>query len=237
MIDKSRLLATFPFVADLSQQWADWNEPSAKLARRKERAARGLTIWLVLATLCGIAVGTGSYPFVTGVVVFGALAVRAGMRLRTLRRVTVPVSAGRRRTLPPRTSVAHGPMQRLAEARRSLSELLAQLAPVVADDSLAAARRTAAEAEEALYGLAARIVAIERARAAAPAAEHGSLDAAVTTLAEQLNEGVDSYGGLLVAAGKAVAAQGSGLGPARESLTDATDHLAGMAQALRELSS
>lgn len=242
MIDKSRWLAQFPLAADLAKQWEEWNEPSAKLARRKERASRGLTIWLVLATLCGIAVGTGSHPFITGVVVFGALAIRAGLRLRRLHRATAPLSDGKRRALPPRMSVAHEPMQRLVEARKSLHELLAQLAaphaggPAVADGSLAAARGTAAEAEEALYGLAARIVAIERARDAAPAAERRSLDAAVSTLREQLDEGVDSYGTLLAAAGKAVAARGSGLGAARDGLTDATDRLAGMALALRELS-
>ncbi|WP_051400004.1 phage shock envelope stress response protein PspM [Haloechinothrix halophila] len=242
MIDKSRWPVQFPFVADLAKQWEEWNEPSAKLARRKERASRGLTIWLVLATLCGIAVGTGSHPFITGLVVFTALAVRAGLRLRRLHRATAPLSDGKRRALPPRTSVAHEPMQRLVEARKSLRELLDQLAtphaggPAVADDSLNAARSTATEAEEALYGLAARIVAIERARDAAPAGERRSLDSAVTTLREQLADGVDSYGSLLAAAGKAVAARGGGLGGARESLTDATDRLAGMAMALRELS-
>ena len=53
-------------------------------------------------------------------------------------------------------------------------------------------------------------------------------------LREQLDEGLNGYRSLVAAAGRVVAASSSA-GPKQE-LTDATDHLAGLAVALRELS-
>ena len=53
-------------------------------------------------------------------------------------------------------------------------------------------------------------------------------------LREQVDEGLDGYRSLVAAAGRVVAASSSP-GPKQE-LTDATDHLAGLAVALRELS-
>lgn len=240
MRNRPRRLTDFSLVADLAQQWVDFNEPAAKLARRKERASRALTFWLVLTVLCGIAVATGSMPFITGGVIFGALAVRAGLRLRRLHRRPPPSAGPRRRVPPPRTSLAHEPMQRLGRAESSLNDLMARLpaqqaGPVIPAATVAEAGSTAADAAQALRELAARIVAIERARDAAPAGERASLDAALRTLREQLDEGVDSYGSLLAAAGHAVAASGVDLERPQAALTDATDRLAGMAIALREL--
>ncbi|HKN54453.1 MAG TPA: hypothetical protein VJX66_18270, partial [Amycolatopsis sp.] len=100
------------------------------------------------------------------------------------------------------------------------------------------ARQTAEEAAGALRALAGRIQAIERGRNAAPAREQAALDAAVRKLREQLDEGIEGYGELVAAASRAVAAAASsdGLATSKQALTDATDHLAGLAMALRELS-
>ena len=57
---------------------------------------------------------------------------------------------------------------------------------------------------------------------------------ASASLREQLDEGLDGYRSLVAAAGRVVAAS-SAAGPKQE-LTEATDHLAGLAVALRELS-
>lgn len=238
---KPKRLPGVEFAAEMARQWSHFNEPAAKLARRKERASRGLTIWLVLTILCGIAVATGSFPFITGVVIFGALGVRAGVRLVQLNRVELPPIPERPK-LPSRGSATYEPMKRLARGQASLNELLGQLAansaggPSLPEGSVSQARATASDAERALQGLARRIQAIERAREAAPASERASLDAAVRALCEQLDDGLESYGSLLAAAGRAVAAAGSGLETSQRALTDATDHLAGMAIALRELS-
>jgi hypothetical protein len=248
--------AVIPAVAEARTKWAAWNEPSAKLERRKRRASRALTLWIVLVLLCGLygylaftgmlgtPVGEISriiYPG-AGVVVFGALGVRSGARLYHLKRVKLPVSSAPP-PLPAASSVAREPMERLAESEASLFELLAQLsAPATAGmtaipaASVADARTSATEAAAALRGLAARIVAIERARNASPVSERGALDSAVGTLREQLDDGLEGYGGLVAAAGHAVGASSGGVGASKQALTDATDHLAGLAMALRELS-
>jgi hypothetical protein len=134
-------------------------------------------------------------------------------------------------------------MERLAECEASLAELLRQLSaptavgtPSVPEVSVEDARSTAGEAAAALRALAGRIQAIERARNASPASERGALDAAIRTLREQLDDGLDGYGSLIASAGRAVAASSAGVGASRQALSEATDHLAGLALALRELS-
>ncbi len=185
----------------------------------------------------------GAFSGLVGTVVFGALGVRSGIRLYRLSKITVPATP-RPPELPRRGSVAREPMERLARSEASLAELLAQLsesaehgtAPVP-QLSVEQTRSTAEEAAAALRTLAARIESVERARASAPASEHAALDAAVAELRGQLDEGVEEYGSLVAAAGRAVAASSGGVPQAREALTDATDRLAGLASALRELSS
>ncbi|WP_216216339.1 phage shock envelope stress response protein PspM [Amycolatopsis aidingensis] len=241
-----------PMVAELKSKWERWNEPAAKLERRKRRTSRALTLWIVLTILSGLAVvaGVTGATMMSGLVlggvaaavVFGALGVRAGLRLRTLNRTELPASTAPP-PLPPSTSAARAPMERLAESEASLTELLTQLAKppagvsaAVPEVSVEDARATADEAAAALRNLAARIQAIERATENAPAGERGQLEAAVRGLGEQLDEGLEEYGSLVAAAGRAVAASSGGVQPAKEALTDATDRLAGLAVALRELS-
>jgi hypothetical protein len=242
-----------PVFAEARAKWMRWNEPAAKLERRKRRTSRVLTLWIMLTLLCGLMAVLGltlllasgvSYAAtgIAGVLVFGTLGVRSGMRLRALHRVQLPVTVTPA-PLPSPSSAAYGPMRRLAECEGSLAELLRQLsAPsaagttAVPEMSVEDARVTAAEAANALRALATRLQAVERARDAAPAGQRGALDAAVRTLREQLDDGLDGYGALIAAAGHAVAASGSDVRQSKDALTDATDRLAGLAIALRELS-
>lgn len=240
-----------PLVAEVRSKWAQWNDPAAKLERRKRRTSRALTLWVVLVLLCVLAGVAGilvegamaaAVGGAAGAIVFGTLGVRSGARLRHLNRMPVPVSSvsasSRRQPLPPASSAAHEPMLRLAECEESLTELLGQLSPsdAMPETSVEDARVTAQEAATTLRGLAARIQAVERARNASPAGERAALDAAVKTLREQLDDGLDGYGTLVAATGRAVAASTSGMRQSRDALTDATDRLAGLAIALRELS-
>ncbi|MEU3270691.1 hypothetical protein ABZ639_07575 [Saccharomonospora sp. NPDC006951] len=244
-----------PVVSDMREKWMRWNDPAAKLARQKRRTSRALTLWVVLALLSVLwAVGgyagivgaqegiAGAFGGIAAAVVASALGVRSFVRLRQLNRTELPRSS-EPAPLPPSASAARKPMERLAESEASLAELLRQLATTadgapsaVPEVSVEDAKATADDAATALRALAARIQAIERARDSAPGGERSALDSAVRTLRTQLDDGVDGYGGLVAAAGKAVAASSGGVAPGKEALTDATDRLAGLALALRELS-
>ncbi|HKS49559.1 MAG TPA: hypothetical protein VJT49_31510 [Amycolatopsis sp.] len=243
-----------PVVAEVRAKWLRWNDPAARLERRKRRTSRALTLWVLLTLLCGVlavAAGAGllvahradtALAGVVGMVVFGTLGVRSGLRLRQLNRTKLPVSTAPT-PLPPAGSTAREPMRRLAECEESLAELLRQLSTPsavgttpVPEISVEDARATAADAATALRGLAARVQAVERARDSAPRGERGALDAAVRTLCEQLDDGLEGYRALVAAAGHAVAASSSGMRESKDALTDATDRLAGLAIALKELS-
>jgi hypothetical protein len=258
MPDMTSLADQVPAFAEARAKWTRWNEPAAKLERRKRRTSRALTLWILLTILCGVlavaagmgwmsATATAMMPQAimafAGAVVFGTFSVRSGLKLRALNRVELPSAPAGPPPLPPAGSAAREPMERLAEGEASLAELLRQLSvpssvgtTPVSGVSVADARQTADEAAAALRGLAARIQAIERGRNAAPAREQAALDAAVGKLREQLDDGLEGYGGLVAAAGHTVAAAGDGLVTSKQALTDATDRLAGLAMALRELS-
>ncbi|WP_141134601.1 phage shock envelope stress response protein PspM [Haloechinothrix alba] len=240
-----------PVIADIRESLARWNDPAARHVRRERRASRGIGVWTVVALLCALAsvvavlnaaqVTVAAFLAMAGTIVSGALAVRSGARLRRLR--TSPARpAGRHAALPPADSAAYEPVCRLARAESSLAELLDQLPSGASGAGEAlplgtaeGVRATAADAAQTLRELASRIVTVERARSAAPASERAALDAAVRTLAEQLEDGLEGYGSLVAAAGRVVAATGSGQDATRQSLVEATDHLAGLAIALREL--
>ncbi|NIH81237.1 phage shock envelope stress response protein PspM [Amycolatopsis viridis] len=242
-----------PVLAEARSKWVAWNSPEARLARSKRRTTRALTLWIMGAVLCVLWVVIGflglagdggvvdALPGLFGTVVFTTLSVRSGLRLRQLNRTVLPVSAAPP-SLPPARSVARAPMRKLAECEATLADLLRQLsepsalgAAPVPEYSVADARSTAAEAATALRALALRIQTIERARDAAPAGERAALDSAIGTLRAQLDDGVENFAALVAAAGRAVAASSHGLADSRLFLTDATDRLAGLALALREL--
>lgn len=185
---------------------------------------------------------------VAGAAATGALAIRSTRRMVLLKRAAErfdeqhkpEVAAAARPTPPPKSSAAYEPMQRLAEAEDALAQLVRQLsgtpgAPAaVPPESVAEAERTGAEAAQALRAVAAQLAAVELARDHAPPMERGALIDGVRRLRDQLDEGLTGYRSLVAAAGRVVAASSSA-GPKQE-LADATDRLAGLAVALRELS-
>ncbi|MGW3965305.1 phage shock envelope stress response protein PspM [Amycolatopsis sp. NPDC005003] len=247
-----------PAFAEARAKWDRWNHPAAKLERRKRRTSRALTLWIILTILCAVVTVAAAVGWISptgaammpqaitafaGAVIFGTFSVRSGMKLRELKRTPIPAAPAGPPPLPPARSAAREPMERLAECEASLAELLRQLSvpsslgtPPVSEVSVADARQTATEAAAALRGLASRIQAIERGRDSAPAREQAALDAAVAKLREQLEDGLEGYRGLVAAAGHTVAAADDGLVTSKQALTDATDRLAGLAMALRELS-
>ncbi|MEU4671970.1 hypothetical protein AB0F91_29335 [Amycolatopsis sp. NPDC023774] len=254
----AQMAGQVPAVAEVRAKWQRWNEPAAKHQRRITRTSRVLTLWLLITILLGVltvlagtglmgAGGTDVAQTVLagfGTVVFGTFSVRTGLKLRQLKKLELPqASSAAPPPLPPAASAAREPMERLAESEASLGELLRQLSvptslgtAAIPEVSVADARATAQEAARALRGLAARIQAIERGRNSAPERERGALDAAVAKLREQLDDGIEGFGSLVAAAGRAVAASSDGMGTSKQALTDATDHLAGLALALRDLS-
>lgn len=185
---------------------------------------------------------------VAGVAATGALSIRSTRRMVLLKRAAdrfdqenkPAVVAATRPPMPPKSSAAYEPMQRLSEAEDALVQLVHQLSGTAGTpasvplESVAEAERTGAEAAQALRTVAAQLAAVELARDHAPPMERGPLIEGVRRLSEQLEEGLTGYRGLVAAAGRVVAASSSA-GPKQE-LTDATDHLAGLAVALRELS-
>ncbi|WP_158843062.1 phage shock envelope stress response protein PspM [Saccharothrix deserti] len=232
----------------VKRRYAAWNDPRAKLDRRYRRSSRVLTFWLIVLALLAV-VGTltlvGALPVAAGV---GAalgfagtsvLAVRTNMRMRGINAerqqlAAVPVRA----PLPSRSSSARQPMERLEDAEDTLRELLRQLDSAaltsVPTDSVEQARVTGVEAASALRAVSHQLQAVERARDTAPPLDRAPLVEGVRRLRAQLDEGVDGYCGLVAAAGR-VLAESTASNP-RQVLGDATDHLAGLASALRELS-
>ena len=125
-----------PAFAEARAKWERWNQPAAKLERRKRRTSRALTLWIMLTILCGIlavaaglgwmnAVGAPMMPQAiaafAGAVVFGTFGVRSGLRLRELKRTPIPAAPAGPPPLPPAGSAAREPMERLAECEASLS--------------------------------------------------------------------------------------------------------------------
>jgi hypothetical protein len=224
-----------------------WNDPAARLERRKARAVSATWLWvflgLVLGIIAAVAItggGIGAQDLLYGLFVGVAslasfvMAGRSGLRLRALNRVQLPAAAP---TLPPRGSLAREPMERLADSERALAELLRNLSSPrssVPADTVTHARDTGAEAASALREVAGQLQSVERARDLANARDRAPLSEGVRRLREQLDQGLDGYGSLIAAAGQLVAASSTG-GPDKQALTDASDRLHGLAVALREL--
>ncbi|MGQ0841102.1 phage shock envelope stress response protein PspM [Actinokineospora sp.] len=234
-----------PYADQVRGKLAEWCDPRAKALRQRRRAVRRTRLWTAAGVTTGggaVVLETASTDFgagVTGLVVAagvaGVMTVVTGVRAWRLHRVPLPAAAHVPAALPARGSAAREPMARLAQAEDTLRELLAQLGrgALVPSDSIEHSRRTGADAAGALREVAAQLGAVERARDHAPAADRGHLADGVRRLRGQLDEGVEGYCGLVAAAGRVLAAS-SPAGP-RHDLVDATDHLAGLALALRDL--
>jgi HAMP domain-containing protein len=239
-----------PVVDQVRLKVTAWNDPRARLDRRRRRAGRVMTFWLlVLALLSVVGVFSllgvfGTYEGVAsvmGIAVAGVLAVRTGTKIRELNsarqrlELTAPPA---RPPLPAKGSAARRPMERLVEAEDTLRELLRQLDSAsvtsVPTDSVEQARATSAEAAAALRSVSAQLQAVERARDTAPPLDRAPLVEGVRRLRGQLDDGVEGYCALVAAAGRTLAASTASSNP-KQVLNEATDHLAGLASALRDL--
>lgn len=234
-----------------------WSEPSTKLMRLRERQRRWLFLLLavcvVFSVVAAFAVVNMDVAQPTAIIWptaialgSGILAARTGNKLHQTRkqlRAAPPRLAGlqlaAKERLPPAGSAAREPMQRLRDSEMSFAELIRQMwmadgAGPVPQEAVREAAATADQAAAAVRKLADQLRAVEGARKAAPSGERAQLAEAVRELRKRLDDGVEGYGGLVAAAGRTVAASSSST--AQEALTDATDHLAGLALALEELS-
>lgn len=221
-------------------------DPRAKALRRRRRARRAVVARSGIAVVAGTATAVvGQVPAlelseiaggsVTALAILGA--GTAGVRLARMLRTPLPGPPAP--PLPPWGSAAREPMQRLAAAEASLTDLLEVLArpraggPLLSEEGIRSTREAADRALESLRATADSVLAVERAVASAPAPEREALSQAAEGLARQLQEGADEVGALVAAAGRAVVAGGAEVPPAE--LTEATDRLAGLAAGLREL--
>jgi hypothetical protein len=243
-----------PVMEEMRRRRSNRQEPRARLLREQRQATRTLWVLLAVTLICALVVVTAvlgaTISVLTLIVAGGATLLGAGSSARTGVRVgglhrqlkqtprTRPLPRATGYRLPPVGSKARAPMQRLSSAEESLSELLEQLLPgsgvaPVPASAIVATRSAADEAAGELRKLAAQLAAVEGAAAHAGRSRRGSLSEAATTVRRKLEEGVDAYGALVAAAGETVAASASPM--SRRRLTDATDHLGGLAVALAEL--
>jgi hypothetical protein len=227
----------------------------ARLARKRAWAGRWLTVWALITAICTVlavanltgVMGDGAPGGAVASIIIGLIsgtfAIRSGLRMHRLsvERAALgpgsgPVAVASTFALPPKGSLAREPIERLAAGESTLAELLAQITRggSVPAESVEHTRRTGADAARVLRRVAAQLHAVERARDHSPPLEGGPLADAVRALRVQLDEGVDGYGSLVAAAGRVLAA--SSMSTPNQDLTEATDHLAGLAVALRELS-
>lgn len=251
-------------VAQVQDALARRTDENVRLERQRRRleskrvwASRWATAWAIISVIAVMYVALSFAGFVdegpeaTAIVggmgiglATGALAIRSTRRMVLLKRARQEFDrqhppagvAPPKPTIPPKGSAAREPMKNLAEAEAALSQVLAQLAgsESVPVESVAQAEATSAEAAAALRAVAAQLTAVELARDHAPPLERGPLVEGVSRLRTQLDEGMTGYRSLVAAAGRVVAAS-TAPGPKQE-LTEATDHLAGLAIALRDLS-
>ncbi|GAA4026383.1 hypothetical protein GCM10022247_59000 [Allokutzneria multivorans] len=238
-------------VDGVQRKLSAWRDPRAKMIRQRKRSVRRIWFRTTLAAAAGVvAFFVGGDPgslelseaaLGTVSVLSAAAATSAGVRSYKLHKTPLPEPAAPPPPLPPSSSAARGPMRELAEAEALLSDLLTQLAtprngvPPVPLESVGESRAIAAEAAIAIREVAAQLRAVEQARDVAPEHQRAGLDAAVARLLHELVEGVEGYRGLVAAAGSAVA-ESTTMRP-MHALEDATDRLAGLAAALRELAS
>lgn len=247
-----------PVSERLRQRWARWRDPRARLLRQRRRAKVGSASGAVTTGTLGV----GSYTSLSAEMFgltqgsaleglldmaglgFGGLAVATGagtiglgVRYFRLKRRPLPAPAPEPVSLPPPESAAREPMRKLRDAEQSLYENLSRLATNTVEgvgDPASDTRATASTAATALRQAAGKLRAVEGAMPHASDADRPTLQADVERLRSELDEGVEAYGGLVVAATRAVAA--SGAPEQTHVLQDATDRLAGLAQAWQELS-
>ncbi|MCR3748475.1 hypothetical protein LX88_002445 [Lentzea californiensis] len=241
-----------PLAEQARYRMQKWNDPRAKLERKRKRTNAVLTFWLIVISmlgtlaLLGFTGVLGTWAAVTGAIgaaVPTVLAVRSGFKLRELKadkvRLELAPPPPPRPPLPAHISSARVPMEKLHAAEDTMTQLLVQLdSPALTSmptESVQHARQTAQEASTAIRAVSAQLQAVERARDTAPHLERASLVEGVRVLRTQLADGVDRYCALVAEAGNALAASTQFQNPG-EVLDDATDHMAGLASAMRDVS-
>ncbi|WP_285744497.1 hypothetical protein [Lentzea sp. NBRC 105346] len=246
----SAQLRGHPLAEQVRERIVAWNDPRRKIERKRQRLSAVLTLWSIWITIFGTlavfgftgVLGEAFGVFGTiGAGVTGVLAIRTGQKMRQLtaaRQRLELTMAPARPPLPPHISAARVPMEQLHNAEDTLAELLRQLDSSALTSmptaSVQHARETAAQASHAIRAVSAQLQAVERARNTAPPLERGPLIDGVRNLRARLADGVDGYCALVAAAGSALAAS-TAQNP-RALLDDATDHLAGLASAMRDIS-
>jgi hypothetical protein len=169
--------------------------------------------------------------------VFMSRSARQGEGIRPGLAMSAPTE--KRSRLPRAKSSARQPMLDLAEAEAGLFDLLRQLGelpdgPAVPYHVIEHAWYVATDTAERLRAVAARLEAVEVAMRHAPPREWGALEDGAGLLRLHLDQGVDSYRALIGAAGR-VAMAGTPVEAGGE-LVEATESMAGLAEALQELS-
>ncbi|NYH78009.1 hypothetical protein FHR84_001331 [Actinopolyspora biskrensis] len=247
-----------PVLTNIKQKVAAWRDPRARLIRRRKRAKR---LAVGSGTTTGV-FGGGAYlayaPETLGLpgepagetlfdlasLGLGGIALAAGVgtvgavrRYRRLKRTPLPESPPEPSRLPSRTSAAYEPMRQLADAERSLYDSLNRLDAGFGQggDPVSGARSTGADVAAALRSVADRLEAVEDTVEHAPGEQRRELEEEIRRMRSELDDGVERYGALVAAAGRAIAAGGNS-DRRDHRMQDATDRLAGLAEGLRELS-
>jgi hypothetical protein len=149
------------------------------------------------------------------------------------------IQVEQRQRLPRPGSAARQPMRRLTDAEGVLAELLRRLGdlpdePTVPEDVIEHTWHTATDTATRLRAVAARLEAVELAVEHAPESQRAALEDGVGSLRIRLDQGLDGYRDLIGAVGRVLLASTPTL--ATDELIEATEHLAGLAEALDELS-
>jgi hypothetical protein len=169
----------------------------------------------------------------TASVLAGASTVGSAQSVWRIERAPRPVQLAPAPVLPPHSSAAYGPINRLTARENALGELLTVLGPVAGETW-----QEAGAAAASLRRLGAQIVVLESARVGVPGEARPGLDSALAALRSRLEEGVSAYDRLVSAAADAVAAAADGHGQAAtvRRLGESADSLTGLARGLREVS-
>lgn len=228
-------------------------DPRAKLLRKRKWALRAAAfftfstgLWIAVTGVLASweVIPAWVLPIPASIAVGAAfLATLCFLRYRWLKREPLPLER-RVRRLPPWGSAARQPIAALNSAERGLFSLLGvmergrMLPADELQDVVAAANRTSAT----MTATANEVVSMEKAATAAPASRV-HLTPTIRAFTAQLDSGVRQYDEMVEAAAQLVSAANSGSMSSspmsaqrhRHELVDATDRLAGWAQAFDEL--
>ncbi|MEU0494430.1 hypothetical protein [Mycobacterium sp. NPDC006124] len=228
-------------------------DPRAKLLRKRKWALRAavflaFSTGLWIAVTCVLAswdvIPAWVLPIPASIAVGAAfLATLAVLRYRWLKRSPLPAER-RVRRLPPWGSAARQPIAALNSAERGLFSLLGVMerGHMLPADELSEIAAVANQTSAAMMATANEVVSMEKAANAAPQSRV-HLTPTIRAFAAQLDGGVRQYDEMVEAAAQLVSAASSGsmsnsamsAQRQRHELGNATDRLAGWAQAFDEL--